>query len=57
VASDSTAFRVLDKVAAEQLLAQVRAAHARARGRLWELDGTPIRLTIDVDRTDDRSTS
>ena len=51
VASDSTAFRVIDKVATEQLLCELRAAHARARERFWELDGAPQRLTIDVDAT------
>jgi len=51
VASDATAFRVIDKVAAEQLLGEVRAAHARARERFWELYGAPERLTIDVDAT------
>ena len=51
VASDWTAFRVIDKVATEQLLCELRAAHARARERFWELDGAPQRLTIDVDAT------
>jgi hypothetical protein len=51
VASDSTAFRVIDKVATEQLLCELRAAHARARERFWELHGAPQRLTIDVDAT------
>jgi len=51
VASDSTAFRVIDKVATEQLLCELRAAHARARERFWELDVAPQRLTIDVDAT------
>src|SRR3954452_14784336 len=52
VASDSTAFRVIDRVAADPgLLAALRAAHARARERFWELHGAPERLTIDVDAT------
>jgi hypothetical protein len=53
VASDSTAFRVIEKVAAEPgLLEELRMAHARARARFWELSGTaPERLTIDVDAT------
>jgi hypothetical protein len=51
VASDSTAFRVIDRVASEGLLGELRAAHARARERFWELHGTPERLTIDVDAT------
>jgi len=37
VASDSTAFRVIDKVAA----GRVAAAHARARGRFWKLPARP----------------
>jgi Transposase DDE domain group 1 len=51
VASDSTAFRVIDKVASEQLLGGLRVAHARARERFWKLHGVPERLTIDVDAT------
>ena len=51
VASDSTAFRVIDRVAAERLLDVLRAAHARARGRFWELHGPPGTLTIDIDAT------
>jgi hypothetical protein len=52
VASDSTAFRMVDRIASTpRLLAAVRDAHARARERFWELDGAPERLTIDVDAT------
>ena len=52
VASDSTAFRVIDRIASEPgVLDAVRPAHARARARFWELDGAPERLTIDVDAT------
>src|SRR5918996_1023117 len=52
VASDSTAFRVIDRVAADPgLLDALRAARARARERFWELHGAPERLTIDVDAT------
>ena len=52
VASDSTAFRVIDKVAQTPGGLQVlRRAHAKARRRFWELDQTPERLTIDVDAT------
>ena len=52
VASDSTAFRMVDRIASTpRLLAAVRDAHARARARFWELDGAPERLTIDVDAT------
>ncbi len=52
VASDSTAFWVIDRVAADPgLLEALRVAHARARERFWELHGPPERLTIDVDAT------
>ena len=52
VASDSTAFRVVDRVAADPgLVDALRGAHARARERFWELHGAPERLTIDVDAT------
>jgi hypothetical protein len=52
VASNSTAFRMVDKIASTPgLLDAVRDAHARARARFWELHGAPERLTIDVDAT------
>jgi hypothetical protein len=51
VASDSTAFRVVDGVAERQLSSELRAAHARARERFWRLHGAPERLTIDLDAT------
>lgn len=52
VASDSTAFRVIEKIAASpELLEALRAAHARARERFWERHGAPQSLTIDVDAT------
>ena len=52
VASDSTAFRMVDRIASKPgLLDAVRVAHARARERFWELDGAPERLTLDVDAT------
>jgi hypothetical protein len=52
VASDSTAFRVVDRVATEPgLLDALRAAHALAREHFWRLRGAPGRLTIDVDAT------
>src|SRR5215210_3822470 len=36
VASDSTAFRVIDRIASEpELLEALRAAHASARDRFW----------------------
>ena len=52
VASHSTAFRVIDRIAATPgLLDALRDAHARARARVWELAGAPERLTIDLDAT------
>jgi hypothetical protein len=52
VASDSTAFRMVDRIASTPgLLEALRVAHARARARFWELDGAPQRLTLDVDAT------
>jgi hypothetical protein len=53
VASDSTAFRMIDRIASTSgLLDAVRAAHATARERFWELHGAPAeRLTIDIDAT------
>ena len=52
VASDSTAFRMVDRIASTPgLLDAIRSAHARARARFWELTGTPERLTIDLDAT------
>ncbi len=53
VASDSTAFRMIDRVASEPgLLDALRGvAHAQARARFWELHGAPERLTLDVDAT------
>ncbi len=51
VSSDSTAFRVVDRIAGERLLEELRAAHARARERFWKLHGAPESLTIDIDAT------
>ena len=52
VASGSTAFRVIDQIASDPRgLEWLRAAHARARARVWELTGAPERLTIDLDAT------
>jgi Transposase DDE domain group 1 len=51
VASNSTAFRVVDRVASERLVGKLRATHARARERFWKLHGAPERLTIDIDAT------
>jgi DDE family transposase len=52
VASRSTAFRVIDMIARDPGgLERLRAAHAAARSRVWELAGAPSRLTIDLDAT------
>ena len=52
VASRSTAFRVIDMIARDPGgLERLRAAHAEARSRVWELAGAPTRLTIDLDAT------
>src|SRR5688500_1775354 len=52
VASDATAFRVIDAIASDpDGLQALRGAHARARERAWRLAGAPARLTIDLDAT------
>ncbi len=52
VASDSTAFRVIERIACEPgALEEMRSAHARARERFWKLHGAPQSLTIDLDAT------
>ena len=52
VASDATAFRVIDRIAREpQLLEAIRAAHANARERAWALGVSPEQVTIDLDAT------
>src|ERR1700751_5859709 len=52
VASDSTAFRTIDRIAnTPGMLDALRSAHAQARERFWKLSGAPERLTIDMDAT------
>ncbi len=52
VASDSTAFRVIDGIARDPgLLDALRAARARARERAWKLGVRPVQVTIDLDAT------
>jgi hypothetical protein len=52
VASDTTAFRLIDRIAGDpQLVQALRAARARARARAWELGARPARIVIDVDAT------
>src|SRR5215207_4087355 len=52
VASDTTAFRLVDRIAGDPaLLEALRAARARARARAWDLGTRPERIVIDVDAT------
>jgi hypothetical protein len=52
VASDATAFRLIDAIASDPgLLDAVRAARARARQRAWDAGVRPERVVIDVDAT------
>jgi hypothetical protein len=52
VASDATAFRVIDRIAAEPaLLEALRAARARARENAWNAGAAPARIVIDIDAT------
>ena len=50
VASDSTAFRVIDSID-EQCLGRLREAIAAARGRTWGLGARPQRIVLDIDAT------
>jgi hypothetical protein len=51
VASNATAFRVVDSLCAEGMLERLRAARARARQRAWELGVRPERIVLDLDAT------
>jgi hypothetical protein len=52
VASDATAFRVIDAIAADPALLQaLRAARARARENGWNAGAAPERIVIDIDAT------
>jgi len=52
VASDSTAFRVIDAIASTPgLLDMLAEAHAVAREHVWAQTGVPERVTIEVDAT------
>jgi len=51
VASDSTAYRTIEKIAADpDLLEALTGARAKARERAWSLGLAPERLTIDSTR-------
>ena len=52
VASDATAFRVIDRIAGDPgLLEALRAARARAREHAWNAGMAPARIVIDIDAT------
>lgn len=52
VTLDATAFSVIDQIAgAPGMLDALRAAHATARARVWQLGGALERVTIDLDAT------
>jgi len=51
VASNATAFRVIDSLCDEGMLDCLRAARARARWRAWELGVRPERVVLDLDAT------
>jgi hypothetical protein len=52
VASDATAFRVIDRIAADPgLLEALRAARARARENAWNAGLAPDRIVVDIDAT------
>jgi hypothetical protein len=52
VASNATAFRVIDEIAGDPaLLAALRDARASARARAWAAGARPERIIIDIDAT------
>jgi hypothetical protein len=52
VASDATAFRVIDRIAGDPgLLEALRAARARARETAWNAGMAPERIVVDIDAT------
>ena len=51
VASDSTAFRLLDRIAGDPGLLDAMRARARAGERAWGLGMRPQRIMIDIDAT------
>ena len=52
VASNATAFRVIDRIAGDPgLLDALRAARARARENAWNAGAAPARIVIDIDAT------
>ena len=52
LASDATAFRVIDAIASDPaLLQRLRAARARARANAWDAGAAPARIVVDIDAT------
>jgi Transposase DDE domain group 1 len=51
VASNATAFRVVDSLAREGMLERLRVARSRARERAWEFGAKPERIVLDLDAT------
>lgn len=52
VASNATAFRLIDQIAADpELLDRLRAARARARENAWNAGARPERIIIELDAT------
>src|SRR3954449_7172739 len=52
VASDATAFRVIDRIASDPaLLEALRGARARARTTAWNAGVAPERIVVDIDAT------
>lgn len=51
VASNATAWRVIDSLAKEGMLERLRKARAVARERAWELGAEPERIVLDLDAT------
>ncbi|MQA74701.1 MAG: IS1380 family transposase [Solirubrobacterales bacterium] len=52
VASDSTAYRAIERIASEpELLESLRAARKQARAHAWELGLAPDQVTIELDAT------
>jgi Transposase DDE domain group 1 len=52
IASDSTAYRTIERISSEPVLVDgLRAAHAQARACAWRLGVKPERVTIDLDAT------
>jgi hypothetical protein len=52
VASDATAYRLIERIAADPgALGRVRAARAEARARAWRRGARPRQIVIDIDAT------